>query len=187
MIRNTEPHQNSSSSAPESSGPSEEIAPPMPDHSAIDLVRPGPDQSAVIRASVVGIRHAGGEPAQEAGHEEDLVRRRPRGEQARRNRQRHAQDQHQLAPVAVAERAEVEHRRGEAQGVADRDQIERGLRRSRTPCAIEGRATFATARFRLATAATRMSEARTSPDLAGAVVVSAAGDGPIAAISVISG
>jgi hypothetical protein len=32
-----------------------------------------------------------------------------------------------------------------------------------------------------------MSETRTSPDLAGAVVVSAAGDGPIGAISVISG
>jgi hypothetical protein len=26
----------------------------MPDHSAIDLVRPGPDHSAVIRARVVG-------------------------------------------------------------------------------------------------------------------------------------
>ena len=30
------------------------MAPPMPDHSAIDFVRPGPDQSAVISASVVG-------------------------------------------------------------------------------------------------------------------------------------
>ena len=54
MIRKTEPHQNSSSSAPEITGPREEIAPPIPDHSAIDFVRPGPDQSAVIRASVVG-------------------------------------------------------------------------------------------------------------------------------------
>ena len=45
---------NSSSSAPETSGPSAAIAPPMADHSAIDFVRPGPDQSAVISASVVG-------------------------------------------------------------------------------------------------------------------------------------
>ena len=54
MIRNTEPQSNSSSSAPESSGPSAEIAPPSPDQSAIDFVRAGPDQSAVISASVVG-------------------------------------------------------------------------------------------------------------------------------------
>jgi hypothetical protein len=30
------------------------MAPPRADHSAIDLVRPGPDHSAVISASVVG-------------------------------------------------------------------------------------------------------------------------------------
>ena len=54
VIRKTEPHQKCSNRAPESTGPSEEMAPPMPDHSAIAFVRPGPDQSAVIRASVVG-------------------------------------------------------------------------------------------------------------------------------------
>ncbi len=54
VIRNTEPHQKCSRSRPESSGPSAEIAPPSADHSAIDLVRAGPDQSAVISASVVG-------------------------------------------------------------------------------------------------------------------------------------
>src|SRR5208337_224130 len=35
-------------------GPSRAVAPPMPDHSAIALVRAGPDQSAVISSSVVG-------------------------------------------------------------------------------------------------------------------------------------
>jgi hypothetical protein len=30
------------------------MAAPMPDHSAMDWVRPGPDQRAVISASVVG-------------------------------------------------------------------------------------------------------------------------------------
>ena len=36
------------------SGPSEAIAPPVAAQSAIDFVRAGPDQSAVISASVVG-------------------------------------------------------------------------------------------------------------------------------------
>ena len=30
------------------------MPPPIADHSAIDFVRPGPDQSAVMSASVVG-------------------------------------------------------------------------------------------------------------------------------------
>ena len=54
VMRNTEPHQKCSSSAPAVSGPSEEIAPPRADHRAIDFVRAGPDHSAVISASVVG-------------------------------------------------------------------------------------------------------------------------------------
>jgi hypothetical protein len=54
VIRKTEPQSKPSSSAPEISGPSAEIAPPMPDQSAIAFVRGGPDQSAVISASVVG-------------------------------------------------------------------------------------------------------------------------------------
>ena len=47
VIRKTEPHQNRSSRKPAASGPRAEIAPPMPDHSAIDLVRAGPDHRAV--------------------------------------------------------------------------------------------------------------------------------------------
>ena len=54
MIRKTEPHQKCSSSQPATSGPSEAMAPPSADHRAIDLVRPGPDHSAVINAKVVG-------------------------------------------------------------------------------------------------------------------------------------
>ncbi len=55
VTRKTEPQSKCSSSAPETSGPSAEIAPPMPDHSAIAFVRGGPDaHSAVISASVVG-------------------------------------------------------------------------------------------------------------------------------------
>jgi hypothetical protein len=54
VTRNTEPHQKWTSSPPAMSGPSDEIAPPVPDHRAIDFVRAGPDHNAVINASVVG-------------------------------------------------------------------------------------------------------------------------------------
>ena len=53
-MKKTEPQAKCSSRAPESSGPSEAIAPPIADHRAIDLVRAAPDHSAVISASVVG-------------------------------------------------------------------------------------------------------------------------------------
>ena len=54
VTRKTEPHQKCSSSQPATSGPSDAMAPPRADHRAIDLVRPGPDHRAVIRANVVG-------------------------------------------------------------------------------------------------------------------------------------
>ena len=54
VIRKTDPHQNRSRHQPESIGPSAAIAAPIPDHSAIDFVRAGPDHSAVISARVVG-------------------------------------------------------------------------------------------------------------------------------------
>ena len=54
MTRNTEPQAKVSSRVPAISEPSADIAPPMPDHSAMECVRFGPDHSAVISASVVG-------------------------------------------------------------------------------------------------------------------------------------
>ena len=54
VTRNTDPHQKCSSRNPETSGPSDEIAPPMADHSAIVRVRAGPLHSAAMRARVVG-------------------------------------------------------------------------------------------------------------------------------------
>jgi hypothetical protein len=54
VIRKTEPHQKRSSRTPAQRGPSDAIAPPVAAHSAIDFVRAGPDQSAVINARVVG-------------------------------------------------------------------------------------------------------------------------------------
>src|SRR5437867_10879573 len=53
-MRKTDPHQKCWSSRPEKRGPSAAIAAPSPDHNAIDFVRAGPDQSAVISARVVG-------------------------------------------------------------------------------------------------------------------------------------
>ena len=70
------------------------------------------------------ICHARREPAEHAGREEHLDRGRESGEQARRDRQRRADDQHHLAPVAVAHRAEVEHGGGETERVADGDEVE---------------------------------------------------------------
>src|SRR3954452_8352483 len=54
VIKNTDPHAKLSNSAPATNGPSEAIAPPNADHSAIDFVRPGPDHNAAINANVVG-------------------------------------------------------------------------------------------------------------------------------------
>ena len=50
----TDPHANCSRSRPAINGPSEAIAPPVADQSAMECVRAGPDQRAAIIASVVG-------------------------------------------------------------------------------------------------------------------------------------
>ena len=54
VTRKTEPHAKYSSRKPERSGPSIATPPPRADHIAMDRVRAGPDQSAVMSASVVG-------------------------------------------------------------------------------------------------------------------------------------
>ena len=127
MTRNTEPHQKCSSSAPAISGPSAAIAPPSADQSAIERVRPGPDQSAVISASVVGNAIPAERPPSRRATKQDLDRGRVGGEQACRDRETDAEDEHHLAAVAVAERTEPEDRRRQAERVADRDEVEAGL------------------------------------------------------------
>ena len=93
-------------------------------------MRPAPGaQSAVISASVVGYAMPAASPpptratkstvsdgAQAASSDIGIASAVPR-------------TQHHLAPVAVAERAEPEHRAREAERVADRDQVERRLAR----------------------------------------------------------
>ena len=54
VIRKTDPHQKCSRHRPARNGPSDAMAAPSPDQSAIDRVRPRPDHNAVINASVVG-------------------------------------------------------------------------------------------------------------------------------------
>ena len=54
VTRKTEPHQKCSRSSSGDQRPERRDPPPSADQSAIDFVRPGPDQSAVISARVVG-------------------------------------------------------------------------------------------------------------------------------------
>ena len=124
VARKTEPQSKCSSSAPDISGPSAEIAPPMPDHSAIARVRPGPDHSAVISASVVGkARPAATPPSSRAANSTPSDGAKPASRQAG-IASAGAEHEHQLAPVAVADRAEVEHRGGEPERVADGDEVQ---------------------------------------------------------------
>ena len=73
------------------------------------------------------VGHPCGEAPAEPCEEEDGVGGCERGEQRHRDRQRRSEKEHQLAPVAVAEGAQPQHRAREPEGVADGDQIERGL------------------------------------------------------------
>ncbi len=129
VTRNTEPHQKYSRSAPAISGPRAEMPPPIADQSRDRLGPRLPGPECGDERERGGEGHAGREPAEDAGDREHAVGGCVRGEQARGDRQQHAADQHHLAAVPVAERAEVEHRRREAERVAHRDQVERGLRR----------------------------------------------------------
>ena len=127
-MRKTEPHQkcSSSSAGEQRAERGDRAAERRPERDRLRSRRPRPERGDQGERGRVG--HAGREAAEQPGDEEDLVGRRPGGEQAGGDRQRHAQEQHQLAAVAVAERAEVEHRGGQAERVADRDQVERRLR-----------------------------------------------------------
>ncbi len=73
--------------------------------------------------------HARRKPADHACYEEHPDRRSECREHARGDRQRHATDQHQLTPVAVTERAQIEHRGGKPERVAHGHEVERRLPR----------------------------------------------------------
>ena len=89
--------------------------------------RPRPQRCDEGQRRRVG--HAGRDAAEDASEDEEAVGRRIRSRDGRRDRQRDPQDEHHLAPVAVSQRAEVQHRGGEAERVADGDEVQRGLRR----------------------------------------------------------
>ena len=134
VIRKTEPHQKCSSSKPDSSGPSAEIAPPSADHRAIDFVRAGPDHSAVISASVVGYAMPAASPPSTRATTSTVSEGAHAASRQAGIDEGRAQHEQQLAAVAIADRAEVEHRGGEPERVADRDQVRASSARSRTPC-----------------------------------------------------
>jgi hypothetical protein len=97
-----------------------------PEGDRLRPARPGPqrgDQRERRR-----IRHARRDAAEDARGEQHGVARGERRQDARGDGEREAEQQHQLAPVAVAQRAEVEHRGRQAERVPDRDQVEHRLR-----------------------------------------------------------
>ena len=91
---------------------------------AIALVRAGPAHNAVMIASVVGnARPAETPPTIRARNSTSKFPANPATIDAR-NGQRHAGDQQHLAAVSVSQGPQVEHRSGQAQRVADRDQVQ---------------------------------------------------------------
>ncbi len=74
------------------------------------------------------VGHAGGDATADARDDQHLDARCERGQQAGRNREPDAQEEQHLAAVSVADRPEPQDRCGEAERVADRDQVQRGLR-----------------------------------------------------------
>ena len=93
----------------------------------------GPDHSAVISARVVGYAMPADSPPPRRATNRTSSLGRVGGEQAKRDRQRGAEDEHQLAAVAVADRAEPQHRGREPERVADGDQVQASSATSRTP------------------------------------------------------
>jgi hypothetical protein len=76
-----------------------------------------------------GVGHPRGQPAAEPGDEQHRVARGVRGEQREGDRQRRPEDQHDLASVPVAERAEPQHGGREPERIAHGDQVQRRLGR----------------------------------------------------------
>ena len=173
VTRKTEPHQKCSSSAPESSGPSEAMraAEPRPERDRLRPRRPRPERRDQGERRRVG--HAGREAAEEARHEQHLVGRRVGGEQAGGDRQAPCR-----GPASACARSGRRARRGRAPTRRGRASSRRRSGSSvvwteSNALPMAGRATLATARFRLATAATRISETRTRPARSGAVEAAA--------------
>ena len=92
------------------------------------MVRLGPDHRAAMRASVVGYAMPAETPPSNRATMSTSSVGEYTAQQARRDRQGDAEDQHHLATVPVAEGTEIQHRRRQTQRVAHRDQVHRGLR-----------------------------------------------------------
>src|SRR4029079_6646665 len=82
-----------------------------PERDRLRTRRSGPQSRDQRERRRVG--HSRSQATEDAGPEQHVDRRRPGSEAIRRDGQDHAEDEQQLAPVAVADRAEVEHRGGE--------------------------------------------------------------------------
>ena len=96
----------------------------MADHRAMARVRTLPRPQRRDQREGCRVGHAGGQATEDPGPDQHAGRRRVGGKQACGNREQHAEDQHHLAPVAVAQRTQPQHRSRQAEGVPDRDQVE---------------------------------------------------------------
>ena len=94
-----------------------------------DRLRPaGPRPQRGDERKRRGERHACRESAAQPRDEQHGVGRSPRSQETHGYRKGGADQQHRLAPVAVSQRAEVQHRARESKRVPNRDQVQRGLR-----------------------------------------------------------
>ncbi len=166
--RKTEPHQLFSRSNPDRSGPSEEIAPPIPDQSAIDFVRAGPRQSAVMSASVVGNAMPAARPPP--------TRARNRTSSFGAHAARRLNGIASVVPTTsiilrpYRSPSAPKYRTDAASPSEYPTAIRFRLVWDASKAApIDGSATLATARLRFATAATRISAMRTRPPRSGAL------------------
>lgn len=94
-----------------------------------DRLRPRPRPQGGDQRQGGRVGHAGRESPDDPGHHEDGVIGRVRGEQAGGDGEGDAEEQQQLAPVTVADRTQIEHRCGQAEGVPHGDQVQCGLGR----------------------------------------------------------
>jgi hypothetical protein len=74
------------------------------------------------------IGHARRDAPEDPGEDEDFDVGGVGRDEACRDGQDDAAEAQQLAPVTIADRPEIQHRRGKAEGVADRGEVQGGLR-----------------------------------------------------------
>ena len=99
----------------------------MAAHSAMDRVRPDRPPQRRNQGESRRVGHPRRKAAEEPAEDQHLDGGRRSANERGRYRQRHAEDGHHFAPVAVAERTEPEDRAGQAQRIGHGHEVELGL------------------------------------------------------------